>query len=68
MPDSQTSLLRANYGYPGVRTAQNHRCRNCHERFKSVQYGEQIGCRLHGINFVRHSHRCDNWHATGTLL
>lgn len=58
----------ANYHIPKVFTLNDQRCRNCQEAYKSSKIGNSIGCRLHRVAFVRHSHRCDNWHAMGTLL
>jgi len=61
-------LQEANYHLPQIGDQQAERCRNCQEKFKANRIGQSIGCRLHGVGFVRHSHRCDRWHAQGTLL
>jgi hypothetical protein len=60
------SLESANYHLPS--TNPSERCRDCQEAFKPVGYGNTIGCRLHNVQFVRYSHRCDAWHKRGTLL
>ncbi len=67
---SQAALTQAaaNYRLPPLGTKDRERCRDCAESRKTEGYGNTIGCRWHQVNFVRHSHRCDNWHAKGTLL
>jgi hypothetical protein len=60
--------VTANYHSPKAFTLNDQRCRNCQEAYKPGNIGNSIGCRLHQVMFVRHSHRCDFWHAKGTLL
>lgn len=65
---SLETLEAANYRLPGMFEHTKECCRDCAERRKSPGYGNRIGCALHDVNFVRHSHRCDNFHKKGTLF
>jgi hypothetical protein len=62
------SMERSNYKIPPLFQRHGERCRSCAEAYKPPGYGNSIGCRLHQVSFVRHSHRCDAWHLSGTLF
>lgn len=62
-------LSDSNYHLPEIFTFEKERCRDCEERQRSpIPGNNSMACRAHGMQFVRHSHRCDKWHARGTLL
>lgn len=65
---SRETLEMAHYRLPALHDYPKERCRDCQEQRRASVYGNSIGCNLHQVPFVRHSHRCDAWHKRGTLL
>ncbi len=66
---SLQSLTSSHYQIPPLNQHVASRCRDCAEMLKQKQIivSNIIKCRLHD-EFIRHSHRCDDWHSKGTLF
>lgn len=59
--------MMQNYHLPKIGDHPQERCRDCAEKQRAPGYGNSIQCKLHSC-FVRHSHRCDQWHKPGSLF